>query len=74
VARDIVSRGLPESLACARSQRAARVLVIGSARTREGEALVVDLAHDTERIVGIAELLEQPARVFEDLPGGGRHA
>lgn len=76
VARDIVSRALPESLACARSQRAARALVIGSARTRAGEALVIDLAADAtnerERTVAIAEMLQRPEKVFEDLPVRGR--
>ena len=74
VARDIVSRALPESLAYARSQRAGRVLVIGGPRTREGEALVVDLGTGTERTVVIRELLERPERVFEDLSArrGGR--
>ena len=74
VARDIVSRALPESLAYARSQRAARALVIGSARTREGEALIIDLARESERVVRIAELLERPEQVFEDSSGGSRHA
>jgi ATP phosphoribosyltransferase regulatory subunit len=67
VARDIVTRALPESLAYARSQHAARVLVIGSARTREGEALVLELAAGTERTVVIRDVLERPERVFEDL-------
>jgi ATP phosphoribosyltransferase regulatory subunit len=67
VARDIVSRALPESLAYARNQRAGRVLVIGGARTREGEALVLDLATETERRVAVAEMLERPEQVFEDL-------
>jgi ATP phosphoribosyltransferase regulatory subunit len=74
VARDIVSRALPESLAYARSQRAVHAVVIGSARTREGEALVIDLARERERVVRIAELLERPEQVFEDPSGGGRHA
>jgi ATP phosphoribosyltransferase regulatory subunit len=72
VARDIVSRALPESLECARSQRAARALVIGSARTGEGEALVIDLATGAERTVTIAEMLERPEKIFEELPARGR--
>jgi ATP phosphoribosyltransferase regulatory subunit len=67
VARDIVSRALPESLAYARSQRAACVLVIGGPRTREGEALVLDLAAGTERTVEVRAVLERPEKVFEDL-------
>ena len=67
VARDVVSRALPESLAYARSQRAARVLVIGSPRTREGEALVLDLTAGTERTVEVRAVLERPEKVFENL-------
>ena len=67
VARDVVSRALPESLAYARSQRAACVLVIGSPRTREGEALVLDLAAGTERTVEVRAVLERPETVFADL-------
>jgi len=72
VSRDIVSRGLPESLAYARSQRASRALVIGSARTQDGEALVIELATGRERTVAIAEMLERPENVLEDLPARGR--
>jgi hypothetical protein len=70
-----VSRALPESLAYARSQRAGRVLVIGGARTRDGEALVLDLATGTERTVAIRQMLERPEQVFENLTArerGGR--
>jgi histidyl-tRNA synthetase len=61
VARDIVTRPLADSLEYARSQRAQRAIVIGSARTRDGEALVIDLAAQTECIVSIADILERPA-------------
>ena len=76
VARDIVSRALPESLAYARRQRAAHALVIGSPRTRDGEVLILDLGTDAERTVGIREMLERPEQVFEGLNarGGGRGA
>lgn len=67
VARDIVTRGLPESLDYARSQRAARALVIGGGRTRDGEALVIDLETGRERTIAIADMLERPAQVFENL-------
>jgi ATP phosphoribosyltransferase regulatory subunit len=73
VARDIVSRGLPESLAYARSQRATQAIVIGSARTGEGEALVIELATERERVVPIPRMLEQPQQALEGfaarLPG-----
>ncbi len=64
VARDIVSRGLDESLTYARAQRVRRVLVVGSPRTRPGEMLVMDLAAGSERVVQIGEALEAPGRVL----------
>ena len=67
VARDIISRGLAESLAYARSQRAARALVIGGERTRDGEALVIALDSGEERTVSVADMLERPEQVFENL-------
>ncbi|HEV8643896.1 MAG TPA: ATP phosphoribosyltransferase regulatory subunit [Methylomirabilota bacterium] len=70
VARDIVSRGLEESLACARAQRVARALIVGGPRTRAGEMLVVDLATGTERTLEIRTALDAP----EQLRGAGRKA
>ncbi|MGH7392567.1 MAG: ATP phosphoribosyltransferase regulatory subunit [Candidatus Rokuibacteriota bacterium] len=64
VARDIVSRGLDESLAYARAQRVRRVLVVGSPRTGAGEMLVMDLAAGGERVVQIEEALGAPARLL----------
>ena len=43
------------------------VLVIGSPRTREGEALVLDLTAGTERTVEVRAVLERPEKVFENL-------
>jgi ATP phosphoribosyltransferase regulatory subunit len=63
VARDIVSRGLDESLAYARRQRARRALVVGSARTAPGQLLVMDLETGRERVVGIPEALEHPEQL-----------
>lgn len=60
VARDIVTRGLDESLAYARRQRARRVLVVGSPRTAPGQMLVLDLADGSERVVEIRRALEHP--------------
>lgn len=60
VARDIVTRGLDESLAYARRQRARRVLVVGSPRTGPGQMLVLDLADGSERVVEIRRALEHP--------------
>ena len=60
VARDIVTRGLEDSLAYARRQRARRALVVGSPRTEPGRMLVLDLAAGTERVVDIRQALEHP--------------
>jgi ATP phosphoribosyltransferase regulatory subunit len=64
VARDAVSRGLDESLAYARAQRVRRVLVIGSPRTGPGEALVLDLADGSERVLSVGEILQEPGRLL----------
>jgi hypothetical protein len=45
--------------------------VIGSSRTREGEALVLDLVKETERTIEVRTMLERPEQVFEDV-GRGR--
>jgi ATP phosphoribosyltransferase regulatory subunit len=70
VARDIISRGLEESVAYARAQRVRQVLVIGHGRGQEGEVLVMDLADGSERTLKVRDILEHPERVF----GGGGHA
>ncbi len=67
VARDIISRGLDESLAYARAQRVARVLVVGSPRTGSGQVLVLDLATGAERTLGVPDVLERPAEFFPEL-------
>jgi histidyl-tRNA synthetase len=69
VARDIMTRGLEESLAYARAQRARRALIVGSPRTNAGELLAVDLMTGGERTLPIAALLEAPERYFEDVRG-----
>ncbi|MBI3030666.1 MAG: ATP phosphoribosyltransferase regulatory subunit [Candidatus Rokubacteria bacterium] len=71
VARDIITRGLPESLAYARGQRARWALVIGGPKTRAEEVLVIELATGAERKIGTADLLEAPGKWF---PLGGAHA
>lgn len=73
VARDIITRGLEESLAYARGQRARRVLVVGSPRTGTGEMLVLDLRDASERTLAVRDVLERPAAHFAEL-GGERHA
>jgi ATP phosphoribosyltransferase regulatory subunit len=63
VARDIVSRGLEDSLAYARAQRVRRVLVVGSPRTRPGEVLMLDLDGGTERVLAVQDILDAPERL-----------
>jgi ATP phosphoribosyltransferase regulatory subunit len=73
VARDIVSRGLEESLAYARAQRVRRVLVVGGPGTRADEVLVLDLADGAESRLDVAEVLEAPERLVAGARGA-RHA
>jgi ATP phosphoribosyltransferase regulatory subunit len=69
VARDIISRGLPESLAYARAQRARHALVVGSPRTNAGQLLALDLVRGGERTLAVGEVLAAPDRYFEDVRG-----
>ncbi|MBI2528099.1 MAG: ATP phosphoribosyltransferase regulatory subunit [Candidatus Rokubacteria bacterium] len=72
VARDIISRGLEDSVAYARQQRARWVLVIGGDRGAPDEVRVLDLAGGDERTRAVADLLADPARHFPVFgPGGG---
>lgn len=70
VARDIVTRPLPESLAYARGQRVRWALVIGGPGMGGGEVRAVELATGEERTIPAAELLEAPGR-WLPVPGGG---
>jgi ATP phosphoribosyltransferase regulatory subunit len=65
VARDIISRGLPESLAYARAHRVRQVLVVGSPGTAAGQLLAVDLAAGEERTLSIRDVLDHPERYFQ---------
>jgi ATP phosphoribosyltransferase regulatory subunit len=67
VARDIISRGLEESLAYARAQRVGQVLIVGSPRTEAGQLLVVDLAGGGERALSVRDVLDHPERHFRGL-------
>jgi len=71
VARDILTRELPESLDYARAQRARRVLVVGSPRTEPEQLLVLDLAGGGEQTLSIRDVLEQPHRHFADMEERG---
>src|SRR5207244_904632 len=64
VARDIISRGLEESLAYARAQRARHVLVVGSPRTAADSLLALDLIGGGERTLPVRDVLERPERHF----------
>src|SRR5439155_42293 len=70
VARDIISRGLEESIAYARAQRVGQALVIGHPRAGAGEVVAMNLADGSERVLAVGEILEHPERVF----WGGSHA
>jgi ATP phosphoribosyltransferase regulatory subunit len=74
VARDIVSRGLDDSLTYARAQRVRRVLVVGSPRTRAGWLLDLELASGRERELEVSAVLSDPGRSFQELQVGGDDA
>ena len=67
VARDILTRGLEESVAYARTQRARHVLVVGSPRTASGELLALDLPGGGERTLSVREVLDDPKRIFGEI-------
>jgi ATP phosphoribosyltransferase regulatory subunit len=79
VARDIISRGLEDSLAYARQQRAQWVLVIGGPGRRADEVRVLNLRTSQptaaqgggERIVAASDLLADPLRHFPGLRESG---
>lgn len=71
VARDIISRGLPDSLAYARQQRARWALVIGSGAGDADAVRVIDLGTGGERLVAVADLLGEPSRHFAVFGSGG---
>jgi len=74
VARDILSRGLDESLAYARQQRARWALVIGEPGADAEQVRVIPLqGQGSERRVAAAGILADPARVFPEADAGGGH-
>jgi ATP phosphoribosyltransferase regulatory subunit len=73
VARDILTRGLEESLAYARAQRARHVLVVGGPGTDPEQVLAIDLPSGDERTLPVREVLEHPERLFMDVKES-RHA
>ena len=73
VARDIIGRGLEDSLAHARQQRAHWALVIGAAGGDPDQVRVLDLETGVERIQAVSGLLAEPERHFAVF-GGTEHA
>ncbi|HLC40394.1 MAG TPA: ATP phosphoribosyltransferase regulatory subunit [Methylomirabilota bacterium] len=73
VARDIITRGLEESIAYARDIRVRRVIVIGSPKTKATDLLVLDLQEGRESVHPVAKLLKQPEQCFSR-PDGERRA
>jgi ATP phosphoribosyltransferase regulatory subunit len=71
VARDIISRPLPESLIYGRQQRARWAIVIGGDPSDADQLRVLDLAAGTERGISVAELLSAPTRHFPELKEHG---
>jgi ATP phosphoribosyltransferase regulatory subunit len=71
VARDIVSRGLEESMAYAMAQRVRHVLVVGRAGMAADELLAVDLKQGSERTLAVADVLADPSKHFAELGGRG---
>jgi len=70
VARDILSRGLDDSLAYARHERARWALVIGEPSADAEQLRVIPLdGKASERRVAAAEVLADPARFFPDIGG-----
>jgi ATP phosphoribosyltransferase regulatory subunit len=67
VARDILSRGLDDSLAYARQQRARWALVIGEPGADAEQVRVIALdGRAAERRVPASEILTDPARIFPE--------
>ena len=65
VARDIITRGLEESIAYAREQRARRVLVVGQPDIAPGHLRAIELVGGAARDLPIAAVLEAPQRYFD---------
>lgn len=71
VARDIMTRELPESIAYARAQRARHALVVGSPRTGPDQLLALDLAGGDEHTLSIRDVLDHPERHFAEAKESG---
>ena len=71
VARDIMTRELPESIAYARAQHARHALVVGSPRTGPDQLLALDLAGGDEHTLSIRDVLDHPERHFAEVKESG---
>jgi ATP phosphoribosyltransferase regulatory subunit len=71
VARDILTRGLEESVAYARTQRVRHVLVVGSPRTAPEQLLALDLPGGGERTLSVRAVLDDPERYFGEVKESG---
>ncbi len=71
VARDIMTRELPASIAYARAQRARHALVVGSPRTGPDQLLALDLAGGDEHTLSIRDVLDHPERHFAEVKESG---
>ena len=71
VARDIMTRELPESIAYGRAQRARHALVVGSPRTGPDQLLALDLAGGDEHTLSIRDVLDHPERHFAEVKESG---
>ena len=71
VARDIITRELPESIAYARAQRARHALVVGSPRTGPDQLLALDLTGGGEHKLSIRDVLDHPERHFAEVKERG---
>jgi ATP phosphoribosyltransferase regulatory subunit len=74
VARDIITRGLEESVEYARGLRARTVLIVGAPGRHREEVVVMDLPSGTERSLLLPAILEDPLKAFPEAtpPGGAR--
>ncbi len=73
VARDIITRGLEDSIEYARGLRAGTILVLGAPERRREEVLALDLRAGTERQHLLSVILEDPLAAFPAAPQGKSH-
>ena len=67
VARDIITRGLEDSIEYARGLRARTVLVVGAPQRQREEVLALDLRTGAEREHLLSAILDNPLKAFPEL-------